>query len=80
MLAEFIFFFLLATLGLHCLVWAFSSCGAWALECTAHSCGAQVQMLSGMWDLHSLTRDRTCVLCIGRWIFNHWTTGKSLVE
>ena len=27
-----------------------------------------------MWDLSSRTRDWTCVLCIGRWILNHWTT------
>ena len=29
--------------------------------------------LWGMWDLSSLTRDRTCILCIGRWSLNHWT-------
>ena len=27
----------------------------------------------GMQDLSSLTRDRTCVPCIGRQILNHWT-------
>ena len=27
-----------------------------------------------MWDLSSPTKDRTCVPCIGRQIFNHWTT------
>ena len=27
----------------------------------------------GMWDLSSLTRDRTCTLCIGRWSLIHWT-------
>ena len=27
----------------------------------------------GLWDLHSPTRDQTCVPCIGRWILNHWT-------
>ena len=26
-----IFFFFLATLGLHCFAWAFSSCGGWGL-------------------------------------------------
>ena len=25
------------------------------------------------WDLNSLTRERTCIPCIGRQIFNHWT-------
>ena len=28
----------------------------------------------GMWDCSSLTRDRTCTLCIGRQSLNHWTT------
>ena len=27
-----------------------------------------------MWDLSSLTRDRTHVPCIARWIPYHWTT------
>ena len=27
--------------------------------------------------LSSLTRDWTCITCIGRWILNHWTTRKS---
>ena len=30
----------------------------------------------GMWDLSSWTRIRICIPCIGRWIFNHWTTSK----
>ena len=38
------------------------------------SCGLQAQLLQGMWNLSSLTRDRTRVLCISRWILNHWTT------
>ena len=29
----------------------FSSCGLWALERRLNSCGAQVQLLRGMWDL-----------------------------
>ena len=29
-----------------------------------------------MWDLSSLTRDQTCVPCIGSQILNHWTTRK----
>ena len=29
--------------------------------------------LQGMCDLGSLTKDRTCTLCIGRWSLNHWT-------
>ena len=31
-----------------------------------------------MWDLSSLTRDRTRVPCIGRQILNHWTTREVL--
>ena len=27
----------------------------------------------GMWDLSSLTRDRTHTPCTGRWSLNHWT-------
>ena len=27
----------------------------------------------GMWDLSSLTKDRTCTPCIGRRSLNHWT-------
>ena len=29
-----------------------SSCGSWALELRLSSCGAQAQLLHGMWDLH----------------------------
>ena len=29
-----------------------------------------------MWDLSSLNRDQTRIPCIGKWIFNHWTTRK----
>ena len=32
----------------------------------------------GMWDLSSLTRDRTRTLCFGRWSLNHRLPGKSL--
>ena len=31
-----------------------------------------------MQDLSSWTRDQTHILCIKRWILNHWTTKKSL--
>ena len=40
------------------------------------SCGMQTQLPRGMWDLSSLTRDRTGTPCIARWILNHWTTRK----
>ena len=38
------------------------------------SCGTQALLPRGTWDPSSLTRDRTCVPCIGRQILNHWTT------
>ena len=31
-------------------------------------------LLHSMWDLSSLIRDQTCVLCIARQILNHRTT------
>ena len=36
----------------------------------------QTYLPHGMWDLSSLTRDQTCIPCIGRQIPHHWTTGK----
>ena len=36
--------------------------------------GMKAWFPQGKWDLSSLTRDQTCILCIGRWILNHWTT------
>ena len=56
-------FIYLAVLGLSYDVWGLLSiCGAWAY------------LPYGMWDLSSLTRDGTCVPCIGRQILNHWAT------
>ena len=56
-------FIYLAVLGLSYDVWGLlSSCAAWAY------------LPYGTWDLRSLTRDGTCVPCIGRRILNHWTT------
>ena len=37
------------------------------------SCGTWAQLPHSMWDLSSLTRDRTCVPCIVRWILYRWT-------
>jgi len=37
-------------------------------------CSAQAWLPHDMWDLNSLTRDRTCVPCAGRQILNHWST------
>ena len=38
------------------------------------SCGTWAQLPHSKWDLSSPTGDQTCVPCIGKWIFNHWTT------
>ena len=40
------------------------------------SYGTRASLFHHMWDLSSLTRDQTCISCIGRWIINHWTTRK----
>ena len=37
-----------------------------------------VQLWRGMWDLSSLTRSWTRVLCIGRRVLNHWTAREVL--
>ena len=52
-----------------------SSCGTQNLE-HAGSVAAtrKAYLLRGMWDLSSPTRDQTPVLCIVRWILNHWAT------
>ena len=41
-------------------------------------CGGQASLPHGMWELSSPTRDQTYVLCIGRQIFNNWTTREIL--
>ena len=48
--------------------------GSLVEACELSSCGARAQLPRGMWDLSSLTRDRTHVPCIGRRILYHWTT------
>ena len=50
-------------------------CSTWALveACELSSCGTRALLPCSMWDLSSLTRDRTCVPWIGRQIFFHWT-------
>ena len=42
--------------------------------CLVQSLGSRVFALRH--GESSGTRDQTCVLCIGRWILNHWTTSK----
>ena len=36
----------------------------------------RVQLLRGLWDLSSPTRDQTRVACIARQMLNHWITRK----
>ena len=62
--------FFLAVLGLHCGMQASSCCGAWT--CLVVASGLSCPKARGI--LVSPTRDQTYVLCIGRWILNHWTT------
>ena len=59
----------------------FSYCRAWALGCVGFSnCSRRAQWLWYMgvvvqWHVQSSrTRDRTCVLCIGWRILNHWAS------
>ena len=66
-----------------------SSCCAWALQlwhaaCLVvtyglSSCGMRAQFPQGMWDLSSLTEDRTGIPCIAKPILNHWTTREAPV-
>ena len=76
----------LFVLGLCCCMWAFSSCDVRASHCSGFSsCGAWALGITGFsssnsWGLlaprhveSSWTRDQTCVPCIDRQIFNHWT-------
>ena len=49
-------------------------CGSRALERRLSNCGIWAELLCGMGDFSSQTRDRTCVPCVGRQIPNHWTT------
>ena len=50
--------------------------GTWALVevCEFSSCGTRAYLPRSMSDLSCLTRDRTRVPCIVRWILYHWTT------
>ena len=50
-----------------------SSCGLWALEHRLSSCGAQAQLLHGMWDLPGPGFEPVSP-CISRQILNHCTT------
>ena len=71
----FLFVFLkvyLAVSGLSWGTWDLCCCSAWALE--HMSSGLVAPRHVGIWDLSSLTRGQTCILCIARQILNLWTT------
>ena len=54
-----------------------SNCFSQASLVVAHRLSTfctQTQLSHGMWELSSLTRDRTLVPYIGRQVLNHWTT------
>ena len=54
-------------------------CAGFSLCNTGFSGGGMwAQLPRGTWDLCFPTRDRTCIPCIGRQIFNHGATRKSL--
>ena len=64
------------------------NCGRWDLHCDRmisccragglrSSCSTQAQLPSGMWDLSSMTRDRTCIPCIRSKILTTGPPGKS---
>ena len=67
-----------------CGVWALEHAGSAVLMHELSGCGMQTSLAAmhglsccetcGLWHLSSLTRDQTCIPCIGRWILNHWTT------
>ena len=51
-----------------------SICGTGAPELGLNSCCVCISLLQGLWNLTSLSGDRTRSWCIARWILNHWTT------
>ena len=51
----------------------FSSCGSQPLEHRLSSCGAQTQLLHGMWDPPGPGIEPVS-LCTGKWTLNHCTT------
>ena len=47
----------------------------WTCYSTASvSCFGLVFLAPSLWDLSCPTRDQTCILWIGKWNLNHWTT------
>ena len=50
------------------------SCNTWDLCCRIFHLGDWAELILGMGDLSSLTRDQIRVPCFARRILNHWTT------
>ena len=69
-----LFFLFLATLGLCCSMRAVCY-GALAFS----SCSIQTWLPHIVWELNFPARDETQVVCIGRWMLNHWTTREVLI-
>ena len=63
----------LFVLGLCCNTWA-SLLGSTGSRARRFSCDMWASFPSSMWVFSSLTRDQTCISCLGRWTINHWTT------
>ena len=58
-----------------CFYLRFWLCWVFVAACrNMHVCDSLAQLPLSMWDLSSLTRDRTLLPCIGRWILNLWNT------
>ena len=51
-------------------------CLSWHMDVP---CGVWAWLPQDVWDLSFLTRDQTCVPCIGRQVLNPWTTKEVLV-
>ena len=47
--------------------------GIFIASCRIFHCQTWAQLLCGIWDLSSPTRDETHVPCFAKWILNHWT-------
>ena len=69
-------FILGCVIVLHCPLFGGAGCNARSSpQPTAFSSyGTQSKLPHSMWDLDPLTRDRTHVPCIGRWIPSDWTS------
>ena len=47
-------------------------CRVLVAACRLFCCGTSAQLPHSIWDHSSWARDWTRVLCVGKWILNHW--------